>query len=73
MPDTTPKSSTLEPGPSIKTPRLPDFTQEKFQELSELGIDSSILAAGEPVGLSSASGPEEYQADIDRWIDSGGT
>jgi len=28
--------------------------------------------ADEPVGLSSASGPEEHQADIDRWIEGDG-
>ncbi len=72
MPDTTSKSSSQNPGQSTKTIQHPGFTPEELQELSELGIDPNSLMTDEPVGLSSASGPEEHQADIDRWIDGGG-
>jgi hypothetical protein len=47
-----------------------------LQKLSEQGIDPVSLyleVAAEPlVGISSASGPAEDQAEIDAWVEAGG-
>lgn len=58
--------------PAIVPPR--DLPPELLRELSALGIDPDSLPDPDVgfVGIGSASGPKEYQAEIDAWIESGG-
>lgn len=75
MPGKTLQSSSLSAGQRRATPLSQDLSPELLQELSELGIDPALARqALEPqfVGISSASGPAEHQAEIDAWINAGG-
>ena len=76
MPTRTFKSSSPSAGlnPAIAQPQ--EMSPDLLRQLSELGIDPGSVyleTASTPfVGISSASGPAEFQDEIDAWVDGGG-
>ena len=73
MPTSTPKSSLPNAGENFSTTPAQELTPDELQQLSALGINDSLTAdLNDVVGISHASGPEEHQKEIDRWIEGGG-